>query len=79
MVGFPKLDFRLFYFKQEMSDELRIEASDLNLISVRLFAWKEAMMSSWTSNTGYQKRSILLTNINTKYLVVSFFIRTFAV
>ena len=77
MVGFPKLDFRLFYFKQEMSDELRIGASDLNLISLRLFAWKEAMMSSWTSNTGYQKRSILLTNISTKYLVVSFICRIF--
>ena len=70
MVGFPKLDFRLFYFKQEMSDELRIGASDLNLISLKLFPWKEEMKSSWTGYTGYQKRSISLTFFNTKYLVV---------
>ena len=53
-----------------MSDELRIEASDLNLISLKLFPWKEEMKSSWTGYTGYQKRSISLTFFNTKYLVV---------
>ena len=62
-----------------MSDELRIEASDLNLVSLKLFPWKEEMKSSWTGYTWNEKRSIHLTFINEKYLVVSFFIRTFVV